>query len=177
MEKLIKKYDRTPIRANTHVLQDLKIALDDILVNLLKNEFNIQQDHRITDLRIVIGFISIISAIYITYVSLYGDFKEYKQMSLILTLVYFVLNSFITFIMKFINKGCVFKARDNSIRVYTTVVPPNTNYIVMVYRRGIIPEKYNKNVCDLFDEEGRCLHEVFMKDLKNFFTVDGKKNK
>lgn len=177
MEKLLKKYDRSPLKSNIHCLQALKISLDDLLVNFLKNMCNIKQNNNFVDLRILVGCISILSAIYVTYCSVYSEFKDYKNTSCTILFIYFVINSFVMLMQKFYGNECIFQACDNSVKVYTSMSPPDTNYIVMVYRNGIIPEKYNKNVCDLFDENGNCQHKVFFDDLKKFFIDDVKKNK
>lgn len=179
MDKLLRKYERTPIKSEIASLSPIKVTLDDVLITYLRTEMQYKQDFMVTDARIVIGLVSTGLAILLTYLSLNKEFKEYKIMACYILAAYFLINGIAEILIRIVNKGSVFKGRNENgfINVVTNIGAPDTNYVVMVYKDDkVIPEKYNNNVCDLFDEDGMLLHEIYLKEIDAFFK-DGKKNK
>lgn len=180
MEKLFRKYKRTPVNSNINCLKSLKTTLDDVLSLYLRTEQEYKQNHFIVDLRIAIGVISTLAAAYLTYLSVYVDFKDYKNKAIALLGIYFALNGLLELVMKCTQKGKVFYGKNErgTISVYTSVKTPDTNYVVLVYKdKSVIPTKYNRNICELFDEEGVLQHEVFLNDIDAFFKEEDKKDK
>ncbi|KAM0687708.1 hypothetical protein COBT_001049 [Conglomerata obtusa] len=172
MDKLIKKCDRTPVKSDLATLKPIKITVDDILTQLLRTEHNYKQNHLITDFRILIGLISTGLAAILTYLSLYQDFKTYKQTATIILIAYFGLNGVMEVLLRFINRGCIFHGKNEkgTIKIFTHVKAPDSNYVVMVYRNGkSIPEKWDKNVCEMFNEEGVMMHKMVITELDKFF--------
>ncbi|KAM0673743.1 Signal peptidase complex subunit 2 [Gurleya vavrai] len=177
MDKIIKKYNRTPIKTDISTLKPIKITIDDVLSQLLRVEHNYKQSHLITDFRIIVGLISTGLAAFLTYLSVYQEFKIYKETAICILVSYFFLNGVLEIVMRYLNKGCIFQGTNDkgTIKVYSNIKAPDTNYILMVYRNGKdIPEKFNKNVCDLFNEEGLFLHEIFINEVNEFLKMEKK---
>ncbi|KAM0676626.1 hypothetical protein BDAP_002836 [Binucleata daphniae] len=177
MDKLIKKYDRTPIKTNLSTLQTIKISIDDSLLQYLRVHHKYKQNNLLTDLKIFIGLCSTIVAVIITYYSMTQDFVDYKALAAYLLIFYFTINGFLEFVVRFVNKGCIFRGTNEagSIRIYSKLPQPNTNYILIAFLNNkTIPIKWNKNVCDLFDEEGTFLHKQFYSEIDTFFSENAK---
>ncbi|EJW03680.1 hypothetical protein EDEG_00168 [Edhazardia aedis USNM 41457] len=179
MDKLIKKYDRKPIKCDLTSLTPIKLTLDDVLGEYLRVEMKYKQSHLFTDLRIFVGLVSTIMSVYLTYLSMNKEFKEYKYICFVIVGVFAVLNGLLELILRVFARGTIFsgKKEDERICVYSNISRADTNYIVMVYKDGkLIPDKYNKDVRDLFDEDGMLLHKLFIEEL-NYFLKEGKKDK
>lgn len=173
MEKLIKKYDRTPIKTDLSTLQSIKICIDDTLLQYLRVHHQYKQNNLLTDFKIVIGVISTVIAGFVTYLSVSKEFVDYKSLVTYLLLLYFGLNGFLEVINRFVNKGCIFHGKNESgnIKIYTKIPQPDTSYIMIAFRNDkTIPIKWTKNVCDLFNEEGLFLHKKFYDEIDTFFN-------
>ncbi|KAF9764427.1 Signal peptidase complex subunit 2 [Nosema granulosis] len=166
MEKLIEKYSKKPIKAEVYSLSNLKITLDDLLLEYLTKVKNYKQKTFLVDLKILMGVISTIVACAIAYLSVNYEFQEYKNMLILGLSVYFGVNTIVWVVEK--TQKATFKFED--ISVFTDIQAPSPIYTIMVYEGDkLIPEKYTKSVFDLYTEEGRMLHEKVLNDFKKLF--------
>lgn len=164
MDNLRKKYSKQPIKGDIYNLQNLKVLLDDLMQEYFTKGLSLSQCNLGTDIKIVIGLISTVIAVSVTYLSVYTDFNDHKFYLMLLCSAYFVLNAVGEMYAKL--RGNVFKF--NNAKVYTSINAPNPIYTILVYSdKNPIPKKYSKSVCDLFDEDGRLQHTNFLDDLDN----------
>ncbi|KAM0680989.1 hypothetical protein GINT2_000772 [Glugoides intestinalis] len=164
LEKLIKKIDSAPIQADLYTLEQLKIALDDLLVFYCK-ERGFKEKHRLNDFLNVIGLISTVLASIVLYLSLYSTFEASKKV-LFICLVIYVFLSLLSFIVYCFCGGRIqFQEFDIVTRADKTPV-----YVSLLYWKGkVVPVKYYKSILELFDETGKLDHVLFLNDLEKLF--------
>lgn len=164
LEKLIKKFENAPIRVDLYTLEQLKIALDDLLILYCK-ERGFKEKHHLTDFLNIIGVISTILASIVLYLSLYSTFEASKKLLVICLSIYVIL-SILSFIVYCFFGGCIqFLEFDVVTRIDKTPV-----YVSLLYWKGkVVPVKYYKSVLELFDETGKLDHVLFLNDLENLF--------
>lgn len=166
IEKIKQKYSKRPIKGEIYNLANLKILLDDLLLEYLTKVKKYKQKTFLVDLKIFVGIISTVVACVIAYLSVYKEFSEYRNMLIIGLSIYFTINMMVWVVEKM--QKATFKFEN--ISVETNVNPPSPVYTVMVYEKEkLIPEKYTKSVFDLFTEEGRLLHEEVLSDFERLF--------
>ncbi|ADM11107.2 Microsomal signal peptidase subunit SPC25-like protein [Encephalitozoon intestinalis ATCC 50506] len=163
MDNLKAKYNKNPLRGDIYNLSELKIILDDVIRDFMENVGNSKQSKVSTDIKIAIGLISTVIASAVAYFSLTSEFEYHKQVITILTLIYFVINILGEIYFRWTGSSMVFKDRV----VSTSVSAPDPTYVIMVYNKNkLIPSKYTKSMFDLFDSNGRLIHEEFLDDLQ-----------
>ncbi|KAL0265693.1 UNVERIFIED_CONTAM: hypothetical protein PYX00_011407 [Menopon gallinae] len=145
---LLKTYAKTPVKSEIFQLRALKITLDDVLKRYLTTVLGWKQCHTISDIRIFVGLVSIVSAAITLYLSLNVDFSVYKPFVVVLLSVYFALNVLLE-IFLFIFPEPVFKGEKNGsvIVVKSDVKEPHPIYTLAIFRNGeSVPVKYAKSV-------------------------------
>lgn len=167
MQTLIEKYAKRPVIGDIYTLGNLKTTLDDVL-----NEYLVSKGHKRSNVYIdaknAIGILSILISIAVFALNSMYDFAEIKQLLIICILMYFAAfaaNS----IIKYFEAGMFYY---DSFNVATRAdnVPV---YVVLIYKKGcLVPIKYKKSILDLFDENGRLDHVLFLKDLEMLLKDD-----
>lgn len=167
MDKLKSKYNRNALRADIYNMNELKLVLDDVVQEFLADVKESKQSKTSIDIKISIGLISTAIACVVLYVSMNSDFEANKSMLTALTASYFVINFLMEVYFWFVG-GTSFVFSDKT--VYTRISPPDPTYVVIVYNKNkLIPSKYTKSVFDLFDSDGKLVHEEFLDDLERLF--------
>ncbi|KAF7683521.1 Signal peptidase complex subunit 2 [Astathelohania contejeani] len=172
MEKIIKKYDKKPIKTNTYILSNLKVTLDDFVIQFMTKELRCTENFLFTDFRIAVGIVSTILASILAYLSITYDFNEYKTICAIFLLIYFVSNIIVEAISNIFRRNVIYvgKKEDKRISVKSILKGPNTIYTLLVDSNGSV-SKYTKDIRDLFDEEGMFLHNIFFNELKKEMSI------
>ncbi len=164
LEKLIKKFENEPIKADLYTLEQLKIALDDALIFYCK-ERGFKEKHHLTDFLNVIGLVSTALATTVLYLSLYSTFEASKKLLFICLLIYVILSILSFLVYCFCGGRIQFQEFDIVTRIDKTPV-----YVSLLYWKGkVVPVKYYKSVLELFDETGKLDHVLFLNDLEKLF--------
>lgn len=167
MEKLKEKYKKSPIIADIYSLDQLKIALDDLLVECVSS-LGFRERNLYTDIQNTIGIISTMLAVVVTWLSECHKFQSIKTYMAWLVFVYFGINGVSCLYSYFKGGKIKFDGFEMITRIDKTPV-----YVVLVYRKGKpVPVKYCKSVLDLFDENGRLDHALFIDDIKALFSQE-----
>lgn len=172
MNNLLKIYAKAPVKSEINQLRALKITLDDVLKRYLTNVLKWKQHHVVTDVRIFVGLISIISAAITLYFSLYVDFVVYKPYVAVLLAVYFVLNIALEVFLFFFPEP-VFKGEKDGafLVVKSEIKEPYPIYTLILHRDGEkVPTKYTKSVYDLFYSNGILIHDEYLRDIEALFA-------
>lgn len=164
----MKSYARRPVRGDINRLKSLKITLDDVLKTYLTASAKWEQNHVVSDVKILIGLVSIASTGIIVYMSLFMDFAVYKPYAIMLLSLYFALNIILEVFLFFwpepVFKGTKGKSR---LVVRSEVKSPHPVYTLTLYRDGSpVPIKYAKSFYDLFYSNGVLAHEEYLKDIE-----------
>lgn len=103
-------------QANTSPIPDLKNTTDDALPNYLTS-LKFKQSHTLTDVRLALGY----TAVVIAAVTFYFDYRlgwdKTKGWTLWAVVVYFILNSALTFWVWGVEKGTVFVGEKDGAQV------------------------------------------------------------
>ncbi|AFN82580.1 Microsomal signal peptidase subunit SPC25-like protein [Encephalitozoon romaleae SJ-2008] len=166
MDNLKAKYNKNPLRGDIYNLSELKIILDDVIRDFMEKVRNSRQSKASTDIKIVIGLISTAIASVVAYLSVTSEFEYHRRIIAVLTLLYFIINILGEVYFRYIGFSMVFEDRV----VSTNISAPDPTYVILVYNKNkLIPSKYTKSVFDLFDSNGRLVHEEFLDDLQALF--------
>lgn len=167
MEKLREKYKKFPVVADIHSLDQLKIALDDLLVECVSS-LGFKESNLYTDIQNSIGIISTILAVIVTWMSECHRFQNIKFYMVWLVLGYFTING-LSYLYFHFEGG---KIKFNGLEIITRI-DKTPIYVVLVYKKGKpVPVKYYKSVLDLFDENGRLDHALFIDDIEALFNQE-----
>eukprot|EP00866_Antonospora_locustae_P000768 jgi/Antlo1/768/598 len=172
MNSLLKAYTKSPVKSEVLHLRALKITLDDVLKRYLTKVLGWKQHHFVTDIRIFVGLVSIITAAITLCLSLYIDFVVYKPYVAVLLSLYFSLNIALEIVL-FLFPEPVFKGeKDGSLLVVRSEIKePHPMYTIMLFRDGgKVPTKYTKSVYDLFYSDGVLIHEEYLRDIETLFS-------
>ena len=114
---------------------DLKNTTDDALPNYL-NSLKFKQSHTLTDVRLALGY----TAVVIAAVTFYFDYRlgwdKTKSWTLWAVVIYFILNSALTFWIWGVEKGKIFVGEKNGAQVRKAVVwrlSPKSEHINMSF--------------------------------------------
>ncbi|ELA42584.1 uncharacterized protein VICG_00336 [Vittaforma corneae ATCC 50505] len=164
VDKITKKYIKTPITADIYTLEQIKITLDDFLVEYCR-ERGFQEKYHLTDFQNVIGIISTIQASIVVVLSLFCKFEDVRRMLFMCIISYFAVNIFCYIVSYFFGGKLSFYEFSVITRIDRMPV-----YVVLLYWKDrMVPVKYYKNVSELFDETGVLDHIEFLKDLEELF--------
>ena len=164
MESLKIKYSKNPITADIYTKKQLKIALDDLLFEYCK-VMGFKENHFTTDLKNVVGIISTILSLIVCYLGYHYSFQEMKFVMGICVTIFFSIQ-FLCFLF------CYFRGERIKLEKYeiSTKIDKTNTYNILVFPKGEkTPIKYNKSIFDLFYENCKMDHELFLKDLENLF--------
>lgn len=172
MNRLMKAYSEKPVKGDIFRLRSLKVTLDDILKQYLTSVLGLKQHYLMSDIKISIGIISIVSAGILVYMSMNIDFIVYKPYAIIILVLYFtsnlLLEAYLLFFPEPTFKG---KKGEVSLVVRSEVKSPHPIYILKVCSgKSKIPKKYTKSLYDLFYSDGILLHEKYLSDLEELFA-------
>lgn len=166
MEKLKSKYSKNPLKTDIYNLNELKLVLDDVVQEFITDVRHSKQSKTSTDVKIVVGLISTVIASVVGYISVRFDFEAYKMVLTILIALYFTINFLVEVYLWCTGSSFVFSDKV----VSTKINFPDPTYVMLVYNKNkLIPNKYTKSVFDLFDSDGRLMHEEFIDDLEKVF--------
>lgn len=165
MERLQEKYKRSPIVADIYSLDQLKITLDDLLVECV-SALGFKERNMYMDIQNSIGIVSTIMAVAVTWMSECYRFQDIKLYMVWLVLGYFGING-LSCLYSHLNGG---KIRFDGLEIVTRI-DKTPIYVVLIYKRSKpVPAKYRKSVLDLFDESGKLDHVLFISDIKTLFN-------
>lgn len=165
IQKLTEKYIKAPIKADIFSLEQMKITLDDFLIEYA-TACGLTQKHTLTDFQNTIGIISTIQAAIVVFLGYFYKFDDTKKILAIILAIYFGINIFSFIISYFFGGKISFKEFEAVTKIDKTPV-----YVIILHWKGKgVPVKYHKSVLDLFDEAGRLDHIEFLKDLKTLFN-------
>lgn len=163
-EKLKSKYNKNKIKKDIYTLDQLKIALDDLLIEYAEGK-GYRENHITTDVGNTIGIISTILASIVTFVSIYYKFEDIKNIVFVCTTAYFGFNTFFFLFLQLFGGKIAFKEFDAITKIDTTPV-----YVILLYwKNRNIPVKYHRDVTELFYEDGEFDHTLFLNDLESLF--------
>ncbi len=164
-EKLISKYTKTPSITDIHVLEQLKITLDDFLSEYSR-EKGYKEKHTLTDFKNTVGIISTIQAVIVLIASLYFKFENAKRVLAMAIFSYFAVNIFCIIVSYFFGGKISFIEFEAITRIDS--IP---TYVILLFWKGRgVPVKYSRSVLELFDETGRLDHVEFLNDLNELFN-------
>lgn len=163
-EKLAAKYNKNKVKTDIHTLNQIKITLDDFLIEYAEVK-GYQENHTMTDIGNVVGIISTIFGATTTFLSVYYKFQDVKKILLFCTAGYFILNMLWFLGLKLFGGKIAFKEFDAITKIDNTPV-----YVILLYwKNRNVPVKYHKDVTELFYEDGEFNHMVFLNDLERLF--------
>lgn len=169
MDNLLEKLDKTPIKANTTQLINLKIALNDLLMQFLKIN-NCTEYCRDKDIKIIVGLSSAVLAISTTYVSMNFDFDVIKLPLLVMVVIYFVINGGLEVYERFLaNYMYLGVYKNKKLLIHSNVHDSNLDYKLII-KYDDETRNYTKSVFTLFYEDGVLDHKIFLKDMDEVFT-------
>jgi len=167
MQKIREKHNKDPIVSDLYSLDQLKISLDDLLVECV-TKIGYKENFAAVDFFNLIGILSTILAGIVLYLSLnfkWGTIKAYIAYCVI---VYFIINAVSTIITYFQGGKIKFDGLEIITRIDKTPV-----YVVLIYKKGkIVPIKYSKSVFDLFYEDGTLDHNLFIDNIESLFKEE-----
>jgi hypothetical protein len=164
MDSLKTKYTKNPITADIYTVKQLKIALDDVLVEYCQ-ALGYKENHLATDFKNVVGIISALLASFVLALGYLRPFQEIKMAIAISVSIFFAIN-FLVFIFCFIRGD---KTTFENFDVSTKIDQTKTYNVVVYPKDGKTTKKYNKSVFDLFYEDCRLDHVMYLNDLENLF--------
>lgn len=172
MNSLLKIYAKAPVKSEIHHLRALKITLDDVLKRYLTKALGWKQLHIVTDIRIFVGLVSIVSAAITLYLSLYVDFVAYKPYVVVLLALYFALNIALEVFLFFFPEPVFKGEKDGALLVVKSEIKePYPIYTLILHRDGEkVPTKYTKSVYDLFYSNGVLIHDEYLQDIEALFA-------
>lgn len=164
MESLKTKYNKNPRTADIYSLSQLKIALDDVLVEYAQT-LGHKESHTMTDIQNTVGIISIGLTLAVISMSYFCKSDEVRPAMAICIYIYFALN-IICFLISSLRGGkIVFEKFE-----IATAADQTPAYKVLINSKGkSVSKKYNKCVFDLFDDTGKMDHNLFLKDMEDLF--------
>jgi hypothetical protein len=109
-------------KISVYSVPDLKNTTDDALPNYLTS-LKFKQDHTLTDVRLVVGYIAVIISGVLFYVDWKLGWDVSKPYTLPAVAAYFVLNSFFTYWIYFVEGGAVFVGSKGGKKVRFTNHP------------------------------------------------------
>ena len=166
MDRLRGKYNKSPLRGDIYNLAELKIILDDVIREFLEKACGSRHSKVSTDIRIGVGLASTAIASVVVYLSMTSDFEMHKQAMTVLTALYFVINALSEIYFRCVGSSMVF---DDKV-VSTSISAPDPTFVLIVYNKDKpTPSKYTKSVYDLFDSNGKLVHDEFLADLQGLF--------
>lgn len=173
MDALISKYNKSPVQVNKHNLANLKIALNDLLIEYLVRDRGYVQRHTYTDLKIAVGMVSVACAIVTCYMSMHYTFAEYRT-ALIVTLgIYFSINFLLEICSRFFVRNTIFEgySRHGTLTIDGFNKAVDENYKLIIYKDGkAIPGNFSKSIYELYDDAGVLDHEMFLREIALIFT-------
>ncbi|PQE12774.1 microsomal signal peptidase 25 kDa subunit protein [Rutstroemia sp. NJR-2017a BBW] len=172
-------------RISVHSLPDLKNTTDDALPTYL-NSLKFTQSHTLSDTRLAIGYTSfLVCAACFGWDYTYG-FDATKSYTAIAVLIYFVLNSILTFWIFYIEKGIIYigtspdKKHIIEISTKTKKHVPIYNLSFKIYDAGkgrsgtpVEERTLRKPFREWFDEKGHFVVQPFQEMVASNIAVVG----
>lgn len=165
MDALAMKYDKSPIFGDIYNLNNLKSLLNDLLNEyLVKNGY--KRNYWYLDLRNTIGIISLLIAcvvVGLSYLYKFNEAKEYLGLCIVIYYTLYLLNLIVVYFDsgKFYYKDFYIVTRADTTPVY----------VILIYKKNeFVPKKYTKSILELFYENGRLDHELFLKDIDKLMS-------
>lgn len=177
MNHLMKTYSKKPVKSDIFRLISLKITLDDVLKQYLTSVLGLKPSHLISDVKICVGIMSIISAGILVYMSLNIEFIIYKPYAIFLLVIYFISNILLEMYLFFFPEPTFRGSKGElSLVVKSEVKSPYPFYILSVCLcKNSIPKKYTMSLYELFYSNGLLKHEHYLNELHIFFSDIGVK--
>ena len=164
MEKLQSQYDKSPVKVDLYTIQNLKIALDDLLTKYCSS-LGHKENHLVADIQNSVGIVSIILTLVVLAFSYLYKFHEIKHYMALCLYVYFTIN-ILCCIFVFFRGG---KITFEKIEILTSIDKNQTYNLEVISKDKKTTKKYNKSVFDLFFESGKLDHQLFLKDMNDLF--------
>ncbi|ELQ74856.1 putative Signal peptidase complex subunit 2 protein, partial [Trachipleistophora hominis] len=173
MDAIITRYNKAPIHCNIYSLVNLKVACNDLLIEYLTKEKGYRQKHTYTDMKIVVGLISVVCAALTCYMSMNYSFEDYRKALVVVLAVYFSFNFVLEISLRLFARNTVFEGynKEGSIRIDGFNRAVDTDYKLIIYKNGkAIPGNFCKSVYELYDESGVLDHEAFLREVAQVFA-------
>ncbi|KAM0671436.1 microsomal signal peptidase [Ordospora colligata] len=166
MDILKTKYNKNPLVGDVYCLNSLKIILDDVIKEFMDTVKNSKQSTVSSDIKISTGLVSAAITGATVYISLTSEFKQHKSIMTVLVVAYFVINILVEIYERWNGKSMVFGSKT----VSTTINASDAIYTVVVHdSTQPTPNKYTRSVFELFDSDGKLIHERFIEDIQDLF--------
>ncbi|KAM0683717.1 hypothetical protein MDAP_001292 [Mitosporidium daphniae] len=165
-----------PIQCNILSLQDIRIALDDILIKFFTVELGWKEDNRRTDLNLLSQFVANVIALVVVLYSYFFGFEASRTLGQPLCILYF----FVVLLSTVVNwqlgpmpkfSGMSSSSPKETVKVETNIEAPSTLYsIIAVYQSESEANKprtihLKKPVETWFHADGSLAAEAIYKDL------------
>lgn len=159
---LIKKYEKTPIYCDIYVLGNVKVVLTDFVCEFLKLR-NFTQNIQLDNIKIIIGLISGLFSITITYMSMMCKWTSISLYIKLMVIGYYIINSF-WYIIDYFEDG-------------RFVFFDGTRYLKMkidldvhgIYTITYNNKKHKINAFDIIYENGKLDIPIIIKELNKIF--------
>ncbi|KAH9411957.1 microsomal signal peptidase [Ordospora pajunii] len=166
MDILKAKYNKQPLVGDVYCLINLKIILDDVIKEFMATVKNSRQSTVPADIKIITGLASAAITAATMYMSITSEFKQHKSIMAVLVVVYFVINILMEIYERWNGKSMVFGTKV----VSTTINASDAIYTVIVHDiNQPTPSKYTRSIFELFDSDGKLIHERFVEDIQDLF--------
>lgn len=166
MSDLKTKYSKSPIKADLYSLDQLKIALDDLLIEYCSS-IGHKEIHLLTDIQNIVGVVSIILCLCVLGQSYYFKFDTIRSYMALCLLAYFALN-ILAFILTFFMGG---KISFEKLNVKTSIDSAHQYQVTLNYKSEKSPVTYKKSIFELFDNSSKLDHEIFLNDVADLFKI------
>lgn len=163
IEKIRMKYNKTPIKADIYNPVQLKLTLDDLVVELVSS-MGYKPNNFYVDAQNIIGIISTIITAIVAYLSVYYKFDEISKYLTVLIPAYFLLSG-ISYLNYFAFGGLL-RFNDLSLR---SKLSKSVIYEVLVVKKDT-SNKYFKSILDLYHDTGILDHNLFIDGIIEFIN-------
>ncbi|CAG8484362.1 24708_t:CDS:2 [Cetraspora pellucida] len=180
-EKPADKEKEELIKVNNSNLVELKNACDDYIQKYFTTKAEFIQNHKHTDFKLIIGYLSCAFALCGGYYGQVTPFNESKEVTLICVVVYFILNLILVIYTFIFEKDTVFLGEKNTpdikerLTIHTNTKKYSDIYNITFEFHGsnssskIINSKHkiSKSFGNWFDVNGLMSTEIFERELAN----------
>merc|ERR1711890_63533 len=166
MDPLFQKYDKTPKKVDLRELKNLHICLNDFIIEYM-NLKGYKENHRNTDIKIVIGFVSTILASIACFLSVKYDFSWYRYYMYIIVGLYFTLNGGVAFLDSntFYRGNKKDSNHSKSIQIENISIPGENTYTInFLFDRK--RRKFIVDIKDVFYKNGEFDHKILIEKLE-----------
>jgi len=157
------------VKVNKFDNSALKQALDDALVKYLTDELGYQEDHTLSNIKLVLGAFGCILAVISHFYPI--PFPANKTILLVCAICYFASSGILQYIASYLQQDIILITKPDKdhkpLEVHTSMHKYDPNYTVAIkYKGGQSHSTFTKPVTEWFTTSGVLVNDVFYSQVK-----------